>query len=384
MRACFRWRPGGCSVARRCMRWRPIRSSSRATPSSSLKRLASRPLSRPLPRFLKACRRERTDVTPVWFMRQAGRYMPEYRKLRERHSILDLCRHPDLSAEVTLQPVERLGVDAAILFADILLPFEPLDLGLRFAAGEGPSIDRPITTAADVSRLPHIDPEQELRYVLEAVRLARRALPADVPLIGFAGAPSTLASYAIEGGSSRTFTKTKRFMYQAPDTWHLLLNKLADLVGKFLAAQARAGAHALQVFDSWVGCLSPDDYRTYVQPHSRKALSLAGAAKVPLIHFGTGTATFLEDFAAAGGEVISIDWRIPLDAAWVRLGDRAIQGNLEPAALLAPAAERTRQVRDILTRAGGRPGHIFNLGHGVLPETDVAAVRAVVDLVHGG
>jgi len=317
-------------------------------------------------------------------MRQAGRYMPQYRKLRKAHSILDLCHSPELAAAVTLQPVERLGVDAAIIFADILLPFEPLRLGLRFAAGEGPLIDRPIRDANDVERLPSFNVEAELGFVLDAIRLARRALPADVPLIGFAGAPFTLASYAIEGGASRTFTKTKQFMYQTPDAWHLLLSKLADLVGEYLAAQARAGAQALQLFDSWVGCLSPDDYRTYVQPHSRKALSLAKGAGVPLIHFGTGTATFLEDFAAAGGDVISIDWRIPLDAAWSRLGDRAIQGNLEPAALLAPAAERTRQVRDILKRAAGRPGHIFNLGHGVLPETDVAAVRAVVDLVHGG
>jgi uroporphyrinogen decarboxylase len=316
-------------------------------------------------------------------MRQAGRYMPAYRRLRERHSILDLCHHPDLSAEVTLQPVERLGVDAAILFADILLPFEPLDLGLRFAAGEGPHIDRPIATPADVSRLPHIDPENELRYVLEAVRLARRALPAEVPLIGFAGAPFTLASYAIEGGASRSFTKTKRLMYQAPDAWHLLLDKFADLIGRYLAAQARAGAHALQLFDSWVGCLSPHDYRQYVQPHTRRALAEAGKSGVPLIHFGTGTATFLEDFAAAGGDVISVDWRIPLDAAWKRIGEqRAIQGNLDPAALLAPEAVRDAQVRDVLKRAAGRPGHIFNLGHGVLPETDVATVRAVVDLVH--
>ena len=317
-------------------------------------------------------------------MRQAGRYMPQYRKLRQRHSILDLCHDPELAAAVTLQPVERLGVDAAIVFADILLPFEPLRLGLSFTAGEGPHIDRPIRAAADVERLPSFDIDAELGFVMDAIRVARRALPADVPLIGFAGAPFTLASYAIEGGASRTFTKTKQFMYQTPDTWHVLLSKLAQVVGKFLAAQARAGAQALQLFDSWVGCLSPDDYRTYVQPHSRRALSLASAAEVPLIHFGTGTATFLEDFAAAGGDVISIDWRIPLDAAWVRIGDRAIQGNLEPAALLAPAAERTRQVRDILARAGGRPGHIFNLGHGVLPETDVAAVRAVVDLVHAG
>jgi uroporphyrinogen decarboxylase len=318
-------------------------------------------------------------------MRQAGRYMPEYRKLREQHSILDLCHSPELAARVTLQPVERLGVDAAILFADILLPFEPLGLGLSFAAGEGPHIANAISRQAEVERLPVLDPEQDLGYVLEAVRLARAALPVDIPLIGFGGAPFTLASYAIEGGSTRTFTRTKTLMYQAPDTWHLLLGKLADLVGRYLAAQARAGAQALQLFDSWVGCLSPADYRTYVLPHSRRALALAAASGVPIIHFGTGTAPFLEDFAGAGGDVIGVDWRIPLDEAWGRIGDtRALQGNLDPAALLAPAPERDARVRDILARAAGRPGHIFNLGHGVLPETDVAAVRAVVELVHGG
>jgi uroporphyrinogen decarboxylase len=318
-------------------------------------------------------------------MRQAGRYMPEYRKLREQHSILDLCHNPELAAQVTLQPVERLGVDAAILFADILLPFEPLGLGLSFAAGEGPHIAHPLSRHAEIERLPSVDPEADLGYVLDAVRLARAALPADIPLIGFAGAPFTLASYAIEGGSTRTFTRTKTLMYQAPDTWHLLLSKFADLVGSYLAAQARAGAQALQLFDSWVGCLSPQDYRTYVLPHSRRALALAAESGVPVIHFGTGTAPFLEDFASAGGDVIGVDWRIPLDEAWQRIGEsRAVQGNLDPAALLAPAPERDRQVRDILERAGGRPGHIFNLGHGVLPETDVDAVKAVVDLVHGG
>jgi len=318
-------------------------------------------------------------------MRQAGRYMPEYRKLREQHSILDLCCSRSLRYSGTLQPVERLGVDAAILFADILLPFEPLGLGLSFAAGEGPHIANAISRQSDVERLPAVNPETDLGYVLEAVRLARAALPADIPLIGFAGAPFTLASYAIEGGSTRTFTRTKTLMYQAPDTWHLLLGKLADLVGAYLTAQARAGAQALQLFDSWVGCLSPQDYRTYVLPHSRRALALASEAGVPVIHFGTGTAPFLEDFAGAGGDVLGVDWRIPLDEAWRRSGEsRAIQGNLDPAALLAPAAERDARVRDILARAGGRPGHIFNLGHGVLPETDVGAVRAVVELVHGG
>jgi len=317
-------------------------------------------------------------------MRQAGRYLPEYRALRQRHSILELCHDPDLATQVTLQPVERLGVDAAILFADILLPFEPLGLGLAFAAGEGPQIARPIRSAAQVAALPPVDPAQDLGYVLEAVRLVCRALRPGVPLIGFAGAPFTLASYAIEGGATRSFAVTKRFMYAEPRAWHALLERLADLVGHYLAAQAAAGAHALQLFDSWVGCLAPEDYRAYVQPHSRQALQLAAEGGVPVIHFGTETGGFLEDFAAAGGDVIGVDWRVPLDAAWERLAPRqAIQGNLDPATLLASRATLEARVRDILTRAGGRPGHIFNLGHGVLPETPVEALQAVVELVHG-
>jgi uroporphyrinogen decarboxylase len=310
--------------------------------------------------------------------------MPEYRALRQKHSILELCHHPELAVQVTLQPVERLGVDAAILFADILLPFEPLGLGLAFNAGEGPSIARPIREAAHVARLPEIDPEQDLGYVLDAVRLLAKTLPPHVPLIGFAGAPFTLASYAIEGGSTRTFITTKRFRHAEPAAWHALMERFAGLVGRYLAAQARAGARALQLFDSWVGCLAPEDYRTYVQPYSRRALELAGAAGVPVIHFGTDTAGLLEDFAAAGGDVIGVDWRVPLDWAWERIGPaRAIQGNLDPATLLAPAATLEARVRDILRRAGGRPGHIFNLGHGVLPETPVEALQAVVELVHG-
>ena len=317
-------------------------------------------------------------------MRQAGRYLPEYRALRQRHSILELCHDPDLATQVTLQPVERLGVDAAILFADILLPFEPLGLGLAFAAGEGPQIARPIRSAAQVAALPPVDPAQDLGYVLEAVRLICRALRPEVPLIGFAGAPFTLASYAIEGGATRSFAVTKRFMYAEPRAWHALLERLADLVGRYLAAQAAAGAHALQLFDSWVGCLAPEDYRAYVQPHSRRALELAAGGGVPVIHFGTETGGFLEDFAAAGGDVIGVDWRIPLDVAWEHLAPRqAIQGNLDPATLLASRATLEARVRDILTRAGGRPGHIFNLGHGVLPETPVEALQAVVELVHG-
>ena len=294
-------------------------------------------------RFLKACRSQPTDVTPVWFMRQAGRYLPEYRALRQKHSLLELCHKPELAAQVTLQPVERLGVDAAILFADILLPFEPLGLGLSFSAGEGPQITRPIRESAQVLDLPPVDPATDLGYVLDAVRAVCRALPPHVPLIGFAGAPFTLASYAIEGGATRTFTLTKRFMYAESRAWHELMRRLAELVGAYLAAQARAGAHALQLFDSWVGCLSPADYATYVFPHSQRALELAGASGVPVIHFGTDTATLLLDFARAGGDVIGVDWRVPLDVAWERIRAtpaKAIQGNLDPAALLAPRPEQ--------------------------------------------
>ena len=325
------------------------------------------------------------DATPVWFMRQAGRYLPEYRALRDKHSLLELCHTPDLAAQVTLQPIRRFAVDAAILFADILLPFEPLGLGLSFAAGEGPRIARPIRDAAAVRALPILEPEESLGYVLEAARLVARELPPHVPLVGFAGAPFTLASYAIEGGASKTFTRTKTFMYQTPEAWHLLLDRFAEFTGRYLAAQARAGARALQLFDSWVGCLSPADYRRYVLPHSRKALSLAAAADVPVIHFGTGTGPFLEDFAGAGGDVVGVDWRVPLDAAWGRLRNgQGIQGNLDPAALLAPREALRRQVREVLDRAGGRTGHVFNLGHGVVPETSPDALAFVVEQVHGG
>jgi uroporphyrinogen decarboxylase len=318
-------------------------------------------------------------------MRQAGRYLPEYRALRQRHSLLELCHTPELAAEITVQPVARLGVDAAIVFADILLPFEPLGLGLTFAAGEGPHITRPIRQAAQVAELRPVDPANDLAYVLHAVRLAVQALPPHVPLIGFAGAPFTLASYAIEGGATRSFALTKRFMYTEPQAWHELMRRLAELAGRYLAAQAQAGARALQLFDSWVGCLSPSDYASYVLPHSRRALALAGESGVPVIHFGTDTAAMLGEFAGAGGDVIGVDWRIPLDVAWERIGfRRAIQGNLDPVALLAPRAELERRVRDILARAAGRAGHVFNLGHGVLPETPVEAVQAVVEWVHGG
>ncbi len=339
----------------------------------------------PEPRFLAACRRQPTDVTPVWFMRQAGRYMPEYRAARAQQSILEICHRPKLVAQISLQPIERLGVDAAIVFADILLPFEPLGLGLSYAAGEGPKIWRPIRRPADVDKLESVDPAQHLAYAIEGVRQTKAALAArfpQVPLIGFAGAPFTLASYAIEGGTSKSFTTTKQFMYDQPKAWHALMEKLSTLVGRFLAHQAHAGADALQLFDSWVGCLSVDDYREYVLPHTKRALELAAAAGVPLIHFGTDTATLLEVMTEAGGDVIGVDWRIPLDQAWARVGERAIQGNLDPAVLLGSKPEIERRVKEILRRAAKRPGHVFNLGHGILPGTPVENVKSVVDMVH--
>ncbi len=332
-------------------------------------------------RLLNACRGQPVDVTPVWFMRQAGRYLPEYRAIREHHSILEICHDPTLAAEVSLQPVTRFEPDAAIVFADILLPFEPWGLGLSFHPGEGPVLDHPIRTADHVEGLRVLDPHTDLGFVLETVRLVSQELGHRVPVIGFAGAPFTLASYAIEGGASRQFIETKRFMYGQPEAWHALLSTLAATVGQFLAAQAKAGAQVLQLFDSWVGCLAPSDYRRFVLPHSRQALTLAAAAGTPTIHFGTCTATLLDAMADAGADVISVDWRIPLDRAWRHFPDRAIQGNLDPAALLAPAPELRTQVHDVLARAARRPGHIFNLGHGVLPQTSPDHVRATIDLV---
>jgi uroporphyrinogen decarboxylase len=334
-------------------------------------------------RFLRACRGLPVDRTPVWFMRQAGRYMPEYRAIRAQHSLLEICAQPDLAAEVSLQPVRALGVDAAILFADILLPLIPMGLHLEFAAGEGPVIHNPIRTAADVAALRPVDVDESLGHVLETVRLVRRELDGQTPLIGFAGAPFTLASYLIEGGASRTFLRTKQMMYGDPATWHALLGKLAVVVSDYLAAQARAGAQALQLFDSWAGALSPDDYEEYVLPHSQQVLMSVATARVPLIHFGTDTASLLPLMARAGGDVIGLDWRTPLDWGWDQVGaERAVQGNLDPAALFAPRPELDRRVRRVLEQAGGRPGHIFNLGHGILPETPVDNVRAVVEMVH--
>ena len=333
-------------------------------------------------RFLRACRREPVDTTPVWFMRQAGRYMAEYRALRAKWSLLDICRNPDLATEVTLQPVRRIEVDAAILFSDLLLPLEPLGLPFDFLKGEGPQIFSPIGGADDIDRLRRFEPREALAHVLQAIGQIQRALAGRVPLIGFAGAPFTLASYAIEGGHSNNFAKTKALMYGHPDDWHRLCALLADVVGDYLVAQIEAGVDVVQVFDSWVGALSPADYREFALPHSKRIFDLVGT-RVPTIHFGTGTAMMLADMREAGGDVIGADWRIPLDEAWARIGhDRAIQGNLDPTLLLGPLPRMFRHVDEIIERAGGRPGHIFNLGHGLLPSTSIEHVQMLAQYVH--
>ncbi len=333
-------------------------------------------------RFLRACRREATDVTPVWFMRQAGRYMAEYRALREKHTLLEICKTPELALEVTLQPL-RLGFDAAILFADILLPLEPMGAPFEFARGEGPVVHQPVRTAADVERLRVCDPEEGLGYVLDAIRLIRRELDGKTPLIGFAGAPFTIASYLIEGGKSSHYQLTKKLMWSEPDTWRALMEKVSEVVRRYLRAQIEAGAQAVQLFDSWVGALSPEDYRRYVLPHVRHILADVETTGVPVIHFGTNTTTLLEAQREAGGTVLGVDWRLPLDDAWARIGyDRAIQGNLDPLLLLAPREVAVARAQEIVARAGRRPGHIFNLGHGIVPETPVATVQAVVEAVH--
>ncbi len=314
-------------------------------------------------------------------MRQAGRYMKAFRDLRAHHSLLDVCKTPDLAVEVTLQPIHRFDLDAAIIFADILLPLEPMGLSVTFVKGEGPSIGNTIKTAADVCALRPVTPEEDLRYVMEAIGRVRRELR--VPLIGFAGAPFTLASYMIEGGHSRHYLGAKRMMYGAPEIWAHLMEKLTRVIADYLLAQAAAGAQALQVFDSWIGALSPFDYRRFVLPHMKTLFSDLRAAQVPIIHFGTGTATLLPMQKEAGGDVIGLDWRVPLDDGWKALGfDVAVQGNLDPTALFAPLPEIERQVDDILSRAENRPGHIFNLGHGILPETPVEHVEAVIEWVH--
>ncbi len=332
--------------------------------------------------FMKACRREPSGVTPIWLMRQAGRYMAEYRAIRAKVGFLELCKRPDLAAEVTVHAAERLGVDAAILFADILLILEPLGFNLEFAKGDGPLIHNPIRSAADVDRVRPLASIDELAYVIEAVRLIRAALDPVTPLIGFAGAPFTLACYCIEGHGSRHYDQAKEFMFRDPGAWHALLERLTDATAAYLNAQIHAGAQVVQVFDSWVGALGPEDYADYVRPHMTRLFQMLDPA-APAIHFGTGTSALLELERDAGGSVIGVDWRVDLASAWKRLGPSvAVQGNLDPVALLAPISEMERMARRVLAHAAGRPGHIFNLGHGILPQTPVDSVRRLVDLVH--
>ncbi len=335
-------------------------------------------------RFLSACRREPVDRTPIWLMRQAGRYMPEYRALREKHTILELIKTPELAAEVTMQPLQAFDLDAAIIFADILTLPEAMGLSLEFVRGEGPVFHQPIRHADDIQRLQDIDPESALSFTMDAIRLVNRELDGRLPLIGFSGAPFTLACYTIEGGSSRHFIHAKTFMYRATADWHRLMERLTDAVIAYLLGQARAGAAALQLFDSWAGVLSPADYATYVMPHTQRIFTeLAEATDVPLIFFGTETATLLPLLAKTAADVIGVDWRIPLDEAWSIIGeDKAIQGNLDPVILFSTPDQVALAAQRILAAAGGRPGHIFNLGHGILPQTPMEHVTALVESVH--
>lgn len=333
--------------------------------------------------FLKACRREPTEYTPVWIMRQAGRYMEEYRKIREKYGFLEMCKTPEIAAEVTLQPVKKLGVDAAILFADILLPLEGMGIGFEFSEGEGPVIKNPVRTTSDVEAIQVRPAEETVPYVLETIRILRRELNNTIPLIGFSGAPFTLASYIIEGGHSRNYLLTKSLMFNDMWTWHKLMEKLTEIVRRYLQAQVEAGAQALQVFDSWIGCLSPSDYKAFVKPHMKKLFSELAQTGVPIIHFGTDTSTLLEEMRDAGGDVIGVDWRTPLDNAWERIGfDRAVQGNLDPVVLFGSREFIEARVNEVLEQAGGKAGHIFNLGHGILPETPVENVVFMVETVH--
>jgi uroporphyrinogen decarboxylase len=316
-------------------------------------------------------------------MRQAGRYMSEYRALRARYSLLDICRTPDLATEVTLQPIRRIDVDAAILFSDLLLPLEPMGIRFDFVKGEGPAIENPIHSPDDVDRLRQFEPRESLSHVLDAIRQIQRELAGRVPLIGFAGAPFTLASYAIEGGHSNNFAKTKSMMYGTPAVWHRLCELLVDVVTRYLSAQIEAGVNAVQVFDSWVGALNARDYREFILPHTRRIFETLATYDVPVIHFGVGTGAILGELREAGGTVIGADWRTPIDEAWERIGaDRAIQGNLDPTLLLGPLDRALAGAEDVLTRVGGRPGHIFNLGHGILPTTPVEHVQALARYVH--
>lgn len=334
-------------------------------------------------RFLKACRGEPVDKTPVWFMRQAGRYMKAYRDLKEKHTFLEMCKTPELATQVTLQPVNALDIDAAIIFADILLPLEPMGTGLEFIVGDGPSIPRPVRNLKAVENLRPVNAEEQLGFVGDAIRMVRKEINGKVPLIGFAGAPFTLCSYMVEGGKSREFKTTKLMMFETPEIWAQLMDKVCATLIDYLKMQVKAGAQALQIFDSWVGCLSPHDYTKYVLPYTKRVIDGLKDSGVPVINFSTGTSTLLPEVAKAGGDVISFDWRISLADAWKQIGyDRPIQGNLDPVLLFAPLPVIKERVHDIMRQAAGRPGHIFNLGHGILQHTPVDHVKAVCDMVH--
>ena len=338
-------------------------------------------MSAPESRFVKACRLQPVDRTPVWFMRQAGRYMPEYRAVRKQYSLIEICKKPEVAAEVTITAAEALGVDAAIIFADLLLPLEVMGLPFHFSVGEGPRIEKPVRTKEDVDRL-RTDRAADLGYVSEAVRLVCKHLGAGLPVIGFCGAPFTLASYMIEGGGSRNYVHAKKMMYSSPSMWDDLMRKLVAVVSEYAVEQVRAGADVIQIFDSWVGCLSVEDYRRYVLPRTTELVKALQRTSVPIIYFGTDSATLLPSMRETGAEVIGLDWRIPLDDGWRSLGfDCAVQGNLDPVLLFADWKELKSRARGILQRAGGHAGHIFNLGHGILPETPVENVKALARYV---
>ncbi len=333
-------------------------------------------------RFLKACRREAVDCTPVWMMRQAGRYLPEYREIRAKHTFLEMCKTPELAAEVTIQPVHRFEIDAAIIFADILLPLEPMGVGLEFAKGEGPVIQNPVRTLGDVQKLKPIDTTNQISYLMQAIKLVLKELSGKVPLIGFSGAPFTLASYIIEGGGSRNYEHAKTMMFAQPKAWHRLMEHLTGVIVNYLNAQIDAGVQAVQLFDSWVGALGPSDYREFVLPHQKNVI--AGIKKdVPLIHFAHGATHLLEMVSEAGGDVIGLDWRCDIDAAWKRVGhDKAVQGNLDPLSLFGSREFIRKRTMEILDSAGGRNGHIMNLGHGILQQTPLENAAEFINATH--
>lgn len=332
--------------------------------------------------FLKACRGEATDYTPVWLMRQAGRYMKEYMAIKEKHSFLEMCRTPELSCEVTLQPIKAFELDAAIIFADILLPLQGMGIGLEFTKGMGPVITNPVRSRADIDAVRVIEPEEDVPYMLEAIKMVKGELNNKIPLIGFAGAPFTLASYIIEGGGSKNYLHAKGLIYSDPEGWHKLMAKIAELTGRYLNAQIDAGVDVVQIFDSWAGCLGPDDYREFALPYTKQVIASV-KGRVPVINFSTNTGTYLEILKEAGGDVVGLDWKVQLDEAWATLGhDVAVQGNLDPTLLFGPADYLKKRIKEVLDRADGRPGHIFNLGHGIILGTPVDNVKILVDTVH--